>query len=97
MLPKGWDFAGVFGAQAEARALRLDALPDHVVQAINGRTASGAQDAQEEHLPLPQGATTWELLLAFGLALIAFGTALLARGSGLARHRPHAPRPVTRR
>ena len=37
MLPRGWEFAAVFGPRAEARALRLDRLPDTVLSAINAR------------------------------------------------------------
>jgi Ca-activated chloride channel family protein len=67
MLPKGWDFAHVFGPMAEARALQLDQLPDNVMQRINAR-ATDQVDAREQDLPLPGTATTWELMLAFGLS-----------------------------
>ena len=79
MLPKGWNFGAVFGPQAEARALRFDRLPDAVMQKINAR-ATQERPAQEQDLALPGTATTWELMLAFGLGLIAFGVALLRRG-----------------
>jgi len=76
MLPKGWDFAGVFGPEAEARALQLDRLPDGVMQKINAR-ASQDRPAEGETLPLPGTASAWELMLAAGLALMAFGAVLL--------------------
>ena len=79
MLPKGWDFGGVFGPEAEARALRFDRLPDGVMQHINAR-ATQEKPATEETLPLPQGSTNWQLMLAFGLSLLLFGAALLLRG-----------------
>jgi Ca-activated chloride channel family protein len=85
MLPKGWDFAKVFGPEAEARALRFDALPDTVVQKINARVTK-EKPAEDDALALPQTATTWQLMLAFGLALTAFGAALLARGRSFASH-----------
>jgi Ca-activated chloride channel family protein len=79
MLPRGWDFGGVFGPQAEARALRFDRLPDTIMQKINAR-ATQEKPQQAQDLALPGTATTWELMLAFGLGLIAFGAALLRRG-----------------
>ena len=78
MLPKGWDFGAVFGVAAEARALRLDRLPDNVMQKINAR-ATQEKPAPEQDLALPGTASMWELSLAFGLSLIAFGAALLRR------------------
>lgn len=79
MLPKGWDFGAVFGPQAEARALRFDRLPDTVMQKINAR-ATQEKPAADETLPLPQGSTGWQLMLALGLTLMLFGAALLRRG-----------------
>ena len=79
MLPKGWDFGGVFGPQAEARALRFDRLPDGVMQKINARTTQ-EKAAEQDTLPLPQGSTGWQLMLALGLTLMLFGAALLRRG-----------------
>lgn len=86
MLPKGWDFAGVFGADAEARALRFDRLPDNVMQKINAR-ATQDKPAQEQDLALPGTASAWELMLAFGLSLMLFGAALLRRGRSTASPR----------
>ncbi len=79
MLPKGWEFGSVFGPQAEARALRFDRLPDAVMQKINARTAKD-KPADEKTLALPQTASGWEMMLAFGLSLMLFGAALLRRG-----------------
>ncbi|MDP3737414.1 MAG: marine proteobacterial sortase target protein [Hyphomonadaceae bacterium] len=83
MLPKGWDFAHVFGPQAEARALTFDKLPDGVMQRINAR-ATQEQPKTEEDLALPGTASGWELTLAFGLSLILFGAALLHGRSAIA-------------
>jgi Ca-activated chloride channel family protein len=80
MLPKGWDFAHVFGPQAEARALRFDRLPDGVMQKINARAAPDQASAEEKDLNLPGTASAWELTLAFGLSLFLFGAALLRSG-----------------
>jgi Ca-activated chloride channel family protein len=77
MLPKGWDFAGVFGAQAKARALQLDRLPDGVMQRINARATADKPETGEQDLPLPGTASGWEMALALGLTLILFGAALL--------------------
>lgn len=63
------DFGTVFGPEAEARALKLDRLPDAVMQHINGRAAQ-AKPATDETLRLPQGSTGWELMLAFGLTVM---------------------------
>jgi Ca-activated chloride channel family protein len=91
MLPKGWEFAAVFGPRAEARALRLDRLPDNVMTAINARaTQARAGDAAQD-LALPQTATDWKLLLAFGLSLSTFGAAWLVRGRSAFRSRGRAP------
>jgi Ca-activated chloride channel family protein len=79
MLPKGWDFGGVFWPEAEARALKLDRLPNAVMQHINAR-ATQAKPATDETLRLPQGSTNWQLMLAFGLTVMLFGAALLRRG-----------------
>jgi Ca-activated chloride channel family protein len=79
MLPKGWDFGGVFGPAAEARALRFDRLPDGVMQKINAR-ATQEKPAKNDTLPLPQGSTGWQLMLALGVTLMLFGAALLRRG-----------------
>lgn len=81
MLPKGWDFAAVFGPKAEARALQFDRLPDGVMQKINARAApdqSPGKDKQD--LPLPGTASGWEIMLTFGLSLFLFGAALLHMG-----------------
>src|SRR6185295_815285 len=83
MLPKGWDFAAVFGPRAEARALRLDRLPDNVMQRINARATDKVEE-KDEDLPLPGTASGWELTLAFGLSLILFGAALLYGRSAIA-------------
>lgn len=93
MLPKGWDFGAVFGPEAEARALRFDHLPDTVMQKINAR-AMQEKPPEESNLALPGAATTWELMLAFGLGLIAFGAALLRRGRVLIGSRGLAPASV---
>lgn len=79
MLPKGWDFGAVFGPAAEARAMRFDRLPDAVMQKINTR-ARQEKPAADETLPLPQGSTGWQVMLALGLTLMLFGVALLRRG-----------------
>lgn len=89
MLPKGWDFMAVFGPQAEARALRLDRLPDTVMQKINARSNEQKQ-AEEKDLALPGTASAWELMLAFGLTLMLFGAALLRFGRAAASPRGHA-------
>ena len=89
MLPKGWDFMGVFGPQAEARALRLDRLPDNVMQKINARSNEQKQ-AEEKDLALPGTASAWELMLGFGLTLMLFGAALLRFGRAAASPRGHA-------
>jgi Ca-activated chloride channel family protein len=86
MLPKGWDFAGVFGPQAEARALRLDQLPENVMQRINAR-ASEDRPEQDQTLPLPGTASGWQLMLAFGLTLMLFGAAVMRRGRSAASPR----------
>lgn len=77
MLPAGWEFGSVFGRQAEARALRLDRLPDNVMTAINARTTQDSPGDKAEELALPQTATDWKLVLAFGLSLFAFGAVWL--------------------
>lgn len=79
MLPKGWEFGSVFGPQAEARALRFDRLPDAVMQKINARAAK-EKPADEKTLALPQTASGWEMMFAFGLSLMLFGAAFLRRG-----------------
>jgi Ca-activated chloride channel family protein len=79
MLPKGWEFGGVFGPQAEARAIRFDRLPDTVMQKINARVSKD-KPADETTLALPQTASGWEMMFAFGLSLMLFGAALLRRG-----------------
>jgi Ca-activated chloride channel family protein len=89
MLPKGWDFGGVFGADAEARALRFDRLPDAVMQKINAR-ATQDKPQQAQDLALPGTASAWELMLAAGLSLMLFGAALLRRGSVAAGPRGRA-------
>ncbi len=86
MLPKGWEFAAVFGPRAEARALRVDRLPDNVLHAIDAR-ATQDKPKSEQDLALPQTATDWRLLLAFGLVLIGFGGAVLACGRLAIRRR----------
>jgi Ca-activated chloride channel homolog len=90
MLPKGWDFAAVFGPRAEARAMRLDRLPDNVMQKINARTMQD-QPADEEQLALPGTASGWEMMLAFGLSLFLFGAALLRNGRSAFGFRGQAP------
>jgi Ca-activated chloride channel homolog len=90
MLPAGWDFAAVFGPQAETRALRLDRLPDNVLGAINARATQDKPQTDADGLPLPQTASGWELTLAFGLTLLAFGAALLRRGRSAIRLRGRA-------
>ena len=79
MLPTGWEFGSVFGPQAEARTLRFDRLPDAVMQKINARVSKD-KPADEKTLALPQTASGWEMMLAFGLSLMLFGAALLRRG-----------------
>jgi Ca-activated chloride channel family protein len=79
MLPKGWEFGSVFGSQAEARAIRFDRLPDTVMQKINARVSKD-KPADETTLALPQTASGWEMMFAFGLSLMLFGAALLRRG-----------------
>ena len=86
MLPKGWEFGSVFGSQAEARALRFDRLPDAVMQKINARVAKD-KPAEEKSLALPQTASGWEMMFAFGLSLMLFGAALLRRGRSAGRLR----------
>jgi Ca-activated chloride channel family protein len=90
MLPKGWDFAGVFGPQAEARALRLDRLPDSVLTAINARETEAKPDTGPDGLPLPRTAANWQVLLVLGLTLITFGAAALLRGRSAIRCRGSA-------
>ncbi len=90
MLPKGWDFAAVFGSRAEARAIRLDRLPDTVMQRINARTTQD-QPADEQQLALPGTASGWEMMLAFGLSLFLFGAALLRNGRSALGFRGQAP------
>ena len=90
MLPKGWEFAGVFGPQAEARALRLDRLPDNVMHAINARATQDKPRTDADGLPLPQTASAWEVSLALGLLLTAFGAALLGRRRSAIRLRGRA-------
>jgi len=89
MLPKGWDFMAVFGPEAEARALRLDRLPDPVMQKINARSNEQKQ-AEERDLALPGTASAWELMLGIGLTLMLFGAALLRFGRAAASPRGHA-------
>jgi hypothetical protein len=79
MLPKGWDFGHIFGAEAETRALQFDRLPDGVMQKINARTTQ-EKAKEEQDLALPGTASNWEIMLAFGLSLVLFGAALLRRG-----------------
>ena len=79
MLPKGWNFGAVFGPAAEARALRVDRLPDGVMQKINARATQEKPQA-EQALALPGTASGWEMMLALGLSLFLFGAALLRRG-----------------
>ena len=79
MLPKGWEFGSVFGPQAEARAIRFDRLPDSVMQKINARTTKD-KPAEDKTLALPQTASGWEMMFAFGLSLMLFGALLLRRG-----------------
>jgi Ca-activated chloride channel homolog len=80
MLPKGWDFAHVFGPAAEARAIRFDKLPDNVMDRINARDTREKVADEEKDVNLPGTASGWELTLAFGLSLILFGAALLRTG-----------------
>ncbi len=95
MLPQSWQFAAVFGPRAEARALRLDRLPDNVMAAIDARASKDKPDQKAgdkaEELALPQTATNWKLILACGLGLIAlgmtFGEVVLARGRSILRVR----------
>ncbi|MEQ1610624.1 MAG: hypothetical protein ABL956_16915, partial [Hyphomonadaceae bacterium] len=79
MLPKGWNFGAVFGPAAEARALRVDRLPDGVMQKINARATQEKPQA-EQALALPGAASGWEMMLALGLSLFLFGAALFRRG-----------------
>jgi Ca-activated chloride channel family protein len=90
MLPAGWNFAAVFGQRAEARALRLDRLPDNVMTAINARATQDKPGDKAEELALPQTAADWKLVLAFGLSLIAFGAAWLVYGRSAFRSRGHS-------
>ncbi|MEP7211316.1 MAG: marine proteobacterial sortase target protein [Alphaproteobacteria bacterium] len=87
MLPAGWNFAAVFGPRAEARALRLDRLPDSVMTAINARATQDKPGDKARELALPQTATDWKLVLAFGLSLITFGAAWLIYGRSAFRSR----------
>src|SRR5262249_9721651 len=77
MLPKGWDFARVFGTEAEGRALRLGCLPQGAMQRIKARATADKPETDEQGLPLPGTASGWEMALALGLTLILFGAALL--------------------
>jgi len=79
MLPKGWEFGGVFGPQAEARAIRFDRLPDTVMQKINARVSKD-KPADETTLALPQTASGWETTSAFGLSLNAVRLPLSCAG-----------------
>ncbi|HOZ28854.1 MAG TPA: marine proteobacterial sortase target protein [Hyphomonadaceae bacterium] len=96
MLPKGWDFGAVFGPAAETRALRFDQLPDGVMQKINARATQDKPKAEQD-LALPQTASGWELMLAFGLSLFVFGAALLRRGRSAIGLRGQASTPVSGR
>ncbi len=78
MLPKGWDFAAVFGDRAEMRAQRLD--QPNVIKAINARDTREQPQDDTKTLDLPQTASAWEMTLAFGLTLLLFGAALLRTG-----------------
>jgi Ca-activated chloride channel homolog len=91
MLPKGWDFAAVFGDRAEIRAQRLDQLPPNVLKAINARETREAPPEEEKSLDLPQTATAWQLTLAFGLTLLLFGAALLRDRRSAIGFRGRAP------
>jgi Ca-activated chloride channel family protein len=79
MLPHGWDFGAVFGPRAEEAALRLDRLPDTVMQAINARPTKEAPQADKASLPLPQTAADWKLSALFGLMLTGIGALALHR------------------
>src|SRR5262249_4712296 len=48
MLPKGWDFAAVFGERAEARAVQLDKLPPGVMQAIAAHEQKPGGDTDKD-------------------------------------------------
>jgi len=96
MLPKGWDFGAVFGSAAETRALRFDQLPDGVMQKINARATQEKLKAEQD-LALPQTASGWELMLAFGLSLFLFGAALLRRGRSAIGLRGQASTPMSGR
>jgi hypothetical protein len=91
MLPKGWDFAAVFGHRAEMRAQRLDQLPSNVLKAINARDTRDAPQDDTKTLDLPQTATAWEMTLAFGLTLLLFGAALLRTGRSAIGFRGRVP------
>jgi Ca-activated chloride channel family protein len=80
MLPKGWEFGGVFGPRAEEAALRLDRLPDNVMQAINARAQQkGASEKDKDGINLPQTGADWRAVLMVGLALLGIGAAALDR------------------
>ena len=69
--------------------LRLDRLPDNVMQKINARSNEQKQ-AEKKDLALPGTASAWELMLGFGLTLMLFGAALLRFGRAAASPRGHA-------
>lgn len=86
MLPAGWNFAAVFGPEADARARAMDRLPDGVIEAIKARETSAPALEDEQGMPLPQTAANWRLSLLIGLLVSAFGAAVL-RGRLFARPR----------
>ncbi len=85
MLPSGWDFGAVFGPEAEARALRMDRLPDQVMDAINVRATQNTAEKDENGIPLPRTASGWQALAWIGAMLMTFGAVLLGTGRASVR------------
>jgi Ca-activated chloride channel family protein len=80
MLPEGWEFDKVFGPDIDAFA-RETIAPAPGLQDILLRLDRAAPDAEDEAgLPLPQGATTYELQMLLGLMLMLSALAWLAWG-----------------
>jgi Ca-activated chloride channel family protein len=81
MLPAGWEFDKVFGADVDA-FVRDTIAPAPGLQDILLRLdpAAPANAEDEAGLPLPQGATTFELQMLLGLMLVLSALARMAWG-----------------
>ncbi|MEM6627482.1 MAG: marine proteobacterial sortase target protein [Pseudomonadota bacterium] len=79
MLPKGWEFVGVFGQEADIRAAAFDKLPPEILAAVAKQRAAGSDEGPQDGLQLPQTAAGWEVFALIGIALLAFGAVAFGR------------------